>query len=216
MIKYASFDVWNTLVKANPEYAHQRTLRLSEFSGKSYDECKAAYTEVKTWIDDQTEKTGYAPTTLTSVYVLMQKLNIHADPNFVHSVFTTLFEAHPPTFIDGAIDTVKALQHRGIKIVIGSNSNFITGRAMHPFLERNLGVIEFGVYSDLLGVGKPSSKFFEEIWVRSKMARSFPEIIHIGDNFVADIKGGTEFGFQTFYVTKDSPIAGVVEYVDNA
>ena len=99
------------------------------------------------------------------------------------------------------------LTDRGITVSIGSNSNFISGYTMHPWLNSRFDkAFQFGIYSDAIGVAKPFASFFgrvidgvyrlygyENVLVRN--------VMHVGDSELCDVFGPSQLGMQALLIS---------------
>ncbi|QIG70781.1 putative dehalogenase hydrolase-like protein [Rhizobium phage RHph_I1_18] len=211
-IKHISLDVWNTLVKANPEYANARTKYLADRFRLDEEFVRQTYTKTKTWIDNFSEKTGVAPSVEGNVLMLMNNLNVFTDPYEIISEFRLAFAENQPIVIPEALEFVKLMRKNKITLSIGSNSNFISGNLINPWLDKTFGGFQFHISSDEAGVAKPSSSFFARVW-RQSPAMSKDQIMHIGDNPMCDIFGAATFGFANGYISKPSDFNDIAKVI---
>ncbi|WP_270324131.1 YjjG family noncanonical pyrimidine nucleotidase [Weissella confusa] len=100
--------------------------------------------------------------------------------------------------LDGAEDLLKNLVNQGYKLIAGTNGEQRTQ-------ELRLEHTGFGRYfddvfiSDAIGHAKPSTEFFDAIFVhRQDMDRE--ESIMIGDGLASDIQGGNRYNLDTLWV----------------
>jgi len=62
--------------------------------------------------------------------------------------------------------------------------------------------IDFHIYSDELKVSKPNPLVFQEVKNLIKNQNlEMNQILHIGDNAIADYKGAKDFGFNAHLIT---------------
>ncbi|TXI99601.1 MAG: phosphoglycolate phosphatase, partial [Chryseobacterium cucumeris] len=91
------------------------------------------------------------------------------------------------------------IKNQGKTINILSNTGFIKGKTMRKFLiHENLDqYIDFHIYSDEINCSKPNPLIFQEVKNKIK-DQDLPmhQILHIGDNPVADYQGAKNFGFS--------------------
>lgn len=88
---------------------------------------------------------------------------------------------------------LRRLRERGFKLCVTSNSNGLLERDL-----KNLGLLpcfDFVLDSALVGKAKPHPLIFEQAASRAKTTTD--RILHIGDNPVADVKGGRDAGCRT-------------------
>lgn len=204
MIKHVSFDVWGTLISANPEYAKARTDLIAQAFTIDPAFVKTTYTKTKRIIDSMAETTGEALTTRECFDLLYENLeegpfarglaledNLHA-----------LFLEHAPSVLDETKYQVSTLRSKGITCSIGSNSNFIPGSVMYPFLQREFDdAFSYGVFSDELRVAKPDAVFFTRVAHKLMEVKKLEDlehssILHVGDNYICDGVGPRAAGMK--------------------
>jgi FMN phosphatase YigB (HAD superfamily) len=192
MTKAISFDVWNTLIQPNPEFAKQRKRLLAETFGEDERTCAAAFTKVKTHVDNMAEQHGIGYYTHQNYQMLVNELQSDmdiAEQTLLALKVNVLFAEYPPLIAYPVREAVKMASNNGMMIGIGSNSNFISGSVMQPFLEKAFRVdFDFCVYSDLFPYAKPHPEFFYQIAYRAGVP--VDRIVHIGDNAICD--GGAD------------------------
>ncbi|MDB9931338.1 HAD-IA family hydrolase [Flavobacteriales bacterium] len=119
--------------------------------------------------------------------------------------------SYPPLILnEKVIPILQTLKEKNKTISLLSNTGFIEGKTIEKILN-NLHLkkyFNFEIYSDQLNLSKPNKKLFNivynnisELYCESIKAK---EIMHIGDNPIADIQGAQNYGFSTFYVTDDN------------
>jgi putative hydrolase of the HAD superfamily len=104
------------------------------------------------------------------------------------------------------LDKIK--QQHTITTNILSNTAFVKGNELRTVLkDLNLEqYFDFQIYSDEVLVSKPNGTIFELVYNTiikmdvSTMDIEKPNIMHVGDNPIADIKGATDAGFQAFQI----------------
>lgn len=222
MIKHVSFDVWNTLISANPEFAKARTQLLADFTDVDFSLAKHEYTKLKQKADNLSERNGLALPTPTLVRILLGSL-LPGEPSqdlirrYIMSM-NDLFIEHHPIMPQSVIDLIDELVSAGVTVSIGSNSNFISGKVMHPWINQAVGEkFSFGVYSDLVRVGKPSAAFFghiiDEVRARRIEVRN-TEILHVGDSDRCDRWGASEIGMNALLISdSNSTYNAVINYL---
>ncbi|MBY3102929.1 HAD-IA family hydrolase [Rhizobium laguerreae] len=209
MISHISFDVWNTLVTANPSHAMMRTKFLATCFDKEEEAVRNAYSEVKTWINQHAIETGYAPSLSENIRLLMMRCNVQKDPGLIAKAFEHVFENCKPVVLDTTVRFVHSLAENGYTLSIGSNSSFISGTTMHNFLESTFGcVFRFGIYSDLLGYAKPNEAFFNKIIKSCGVAAD--NILHVGDDVICDLQGARSAGMRGALVGRSEDIQEAV------
>jgi len=108
-------------------------------------------------------------------------------------------EYKPVVIFENLHDFFDEIKNQGKTINILSNTGFIKGRTMRKFLiEENLDqYIDFHIYSDEINCSKPNPLIFQEVRKLIKnQDLTMDQILHIGDNPIADYKGAKDFGFN--------------------
>jgi putative hydrolase of the HAD superfamily len=218
--KHYSFDLWLTLIKSNPAFKKDRTHYFhSKFNSKnkSLEEVAVIFRKVDLMVNAINEKTGK---------------NIDADEMYIMVIsimndFSTLFEEidldvlyadmealimeHLPVLYDErSLDVLHHLtSNEGSTLNILSNTGFIKGITLRNILtELKLSsFFDFQLYSDEVRLSKPNINFFQlmlDSIDRSKHPQiSLNEIIHIGDNPVADVRGAQAIGIDNLLINSN-------------
>lgn len=213
-MKAISLDVWNTLITPNPAFAVRRKDLLAEAFGIDADIVSAAYTKTKQSVDTAAECSGLVYTNVqvyTKLFDLLQvDVNTFDRFDLIHSV-NSLFLKYPP-MVSSAIKTAVQQASSVVRVGIASNSNFISGAVMHPWLQQEFGMVfDFGVYSDVVGCAKPNPDFFNLVARRAAVSDG---VLHVGDNVVCD-GGATACGFDFKLATdSDAVVAAIKEWCD--
>jgi putative hydrolase of the HAD superfamily len=137
--------------------------------------------------------------------------------------FTRAVEAYgvpalefPPAPMPGAIEALRALSARGVRLGIVSNTGRTPGVVLRRILERHDMLRYFDAlaiaYSDEVGFRKPDPRIFR----RALDALGVPpaRALHVGDNPDADVAGAQRIGMRTvhyaFAGAAPSPVADLV------
>jgi putative hydrolase of the HAD superfamily len=133
---------------------------------------------------------------LTALYLEMEKLFLEYSP--------ILFNNETQNCLD------KIKQNTKNTLNILSNTGFIKGKTLKKVLD-NLEIskyFNFEIYSDEIGFSKPNIKIYNNLIFEINNLRnntiSMNEIIHIGDNYNADILGAQKAGIKTFQVNSNN------------
>jgi putative hydrolase of the HAD superfamily len=126
-----------------------------------------------------------------------------------------LIERYTPIIYDeNTISTLAKIKtFPDVTLNILSNTGFIKGKTLRKVLHK-IGLTEyfdFQLYSDELNVSKPSKHFFNEMLHQVEVIRKdkLPksQIVHIGDNYFADIEGAIACGINACHInTNDKTI----------
>ena len=89
-------------------------------------------------------------------------------------------------------------------ISILSNTAFIKGFTLRKLIEQYdlENYFSFQIYSDETGFSKPNKEIFRLVYneVNNFKLIEKKEILHIGDNRIADYDGATNFGFDALLI----------------
>lgn len=202
-VKTISFDLWATLIKANPEYKkHRVDFLLQHTTDKTGDDIQKVMTKIKTDIDSRVEKYGTQfddvelyKLLLSSLDIPETKLKAKDYMAFCHSGIIS----HPPLLLSQVINVLESLKVKDYRMLVASNTLFASGKIMRVVLMK-LGIFEYFydcIFSDEVGFSKPHAEFFKQIHQKS---HTFAEnILHTGDNSVTDMNGARNYGMQHFF-----------------
>ncbi|KAB1229717.1 HAD family hydrolase [Chryseobacterium viscerum] len=203
-----SFDLWLTLIKSHPEFKAKRVELFSSFFNvekpieevaktvKYYDDLCNAINEVTGGNIDTFE---IYLMVLGSLNVDIKELNKEKLNEFYVKSEDLFLEYRPVVIFENIHDFFEDIKNQGKTINILSNTGFIKGKTMRKFLiHENLDqYIDFHIYSDEINCSKPNPLIFQEVKNKIK-DQDLPlhQILHIGDNPVADYQGAKDFGFS--------------------
>ena len=218
--KHYSFDLWLTLIKSNPLYKQERTTYFyNKFNTKDkhIDEIAVAFRKVDLMVNAINEKTGKNVDADEMCLMVIAMINDYAFPfNEIDLVqldheMEELTLAHLPVlYCDECIDVLAEIKSTGLSSTnILSNTGFIKGKTLKKVIN-HLGIgqyIDFQLYSDEVRMSKPSSGFFQlmlDTIDRDKHREiGLHEIVHIGDNPVADILGAKAAGIKSVLINSN-------------
>ena len=204
--KHISFDLWLTLIKSNPEFKIKRNLLF-----KDYFEIESPIEKVSQQLryydvvcNTINERTGLNIDTneiylfiLASLDVPIQGIQLSKLEGF-YTESERLFLSYKPTLIySNTKDYLKIIKSEGIGINILSNTGFIKGftlKKLMAFYELE-ECFNFQIYSDECGFSKPNKKIFDLVHKEVPHIDK-SQILHVGDNEIADYKGALEYGFK--------------------
>jgi len=218
-ICHISFDVWNTLVKPNKRFAEERTKLISDLTNCSVEHVKHVYTQTKTFVDQIAEHNNF-PNALPSLEVyqlLLDNLNsaTPVDPRIVQFKVNFLFRKHSPLIEQSVRDAIEYCYNNNISMSIASNSNFISGNEMHPWLQREFSnKFPIGLYSDAFSIAKPNQRFFSKLLPYVQYKNMLPsQVLHIGDNKICDGIGPQSVGFQSMVIAGPDQLFTTIKHV---
>ncbi|MGL6127655.1 HAD family hydrolase [Chryseobacterium artocarpi] len=203
-----SFDLWLTLIKSHPEFKTKRVELFSSFFNvdapievvartvKYYDDLCNTINEVTGGNIDTFE---IYLMILGALNVDIRLLNKEKLNEFYEKSEELFLEYKPVVIFENIHDFFDEIKNQGKTINILSNTGFIKGKTMRKFLiHENLDqYIDFHIYSDEINCSKPNPLIFQEVKNNIKdQELPMHQILHIGDNPVADYKGAKDFGFS--------------------
>ncbi len=202
--KHYSFDLWGTLIKSNPEFNHMKRAQYfhDHFNRNkwSVEEVNRVIRKACVMIDNTNIITGYCINNFQQLGIMLQMLEYPIDnllPRDIQSIYhnvAQIFKENPPiAFDDNTVKMLYKIRESGATISVLSNTGFMSGITMNavmadmeimPYLNRLF-------FSDLIGCSKPSVHAYSYMAeALMAMRRHNPikltDIIHIGDNAVAD------------------------------
>ncbi|MBP1165731.1 putative hydrolase of the HAD superfamily [Chryseobacterium sp. PvR013] len=203
-----SFDLWLTLIKSHPEFKAKRVELFSSFFNveKPIEEVAKTVKYYDDLCNTINEVTGGNIDTFEIYLMILGALDVDVKRlnkeklNAFYSKSEDLFLEYKPVVIfENIHDFFEDIKNQGKTINILSNTGFIKGKTMRKFLiHENLDqYIDFHIYSDEINCSKPNPLIFQE--VKNKLKdQDLPlhQILHIGDNPVADYQGAKDFGFS--------------------
>lgn len=203
-----SFDLWLTLIKSHPEFKAKRVELFSSFFNvdKPIDEVARIVKYYDDLCNTINEVTGGNIDTFEIYLMILGALNVDIKllnkeklNDFYVKSEKLFLEYRPVIIFENIHDFFEEIKNQGKTINILSNTGFIKGMTMRKFLiHENLDqYIDFHIYSDEINCSKPNPLIFQEVKNNIKN-KDLPlqQILHIGDNPVADYQGAKEFGFS--------------------
>ncbi|ANF49860.1 phosphoglycolate phosphatase [Chryseobacterium glaciei] len=205
-----SFDLWLTLIKSHPEFKAKRVELFSSFFNvnKPIEEVAKVVKYYDDLCNNINEVLGGNIDTFEIYLLILGSLNIDLKQinkeklNDFYLKSEELFLEYKPVIIfENLHQFFDEIKNQGKTINVLSNTGFIKGKTMRKFLiNENLDqYIDFHIYSDELNISKPNPLIFQEVKNRVKNQNlPMDQILHIGDNPIADYKGAKDFGFNAY------------------
>ncbi len=208
-IRHVSFDLWLTLIRSNPVFKPLRDKLFARYFGirQPVAAVTAAFRHFDLLFNQINERAGGNVSYAEMLYVILDHLRVplaevprDAMEGYYRQMEQLFYEHHPSLIDPGTIAVLERLRAAGCTINILSNTGFIQGNTLRPVLA-TLGIADyfsFQLYSDEMGHSKPSQKAFEQVFDETQKLGSLTkeEILHVGDNPVADLNGARQFGFR--------------------
>lgn len=200
--KVISLDLWNTLIKSNPEFKKVRAELVSKYCDKTPAEVSAVFDGIKKSYDALTRRTGVQFTVNDMYNVVAKELGgINGiRPSELKKECDMHFLKNPPVLYDtGTLDALKYLSSRYDTYLI-SNTMMVDGNVLTVLLSI-LGIERLfngSIFSDQVGHAKPSTQIFAAAHMR--MSCRAEHVLHIGDDEITDVKGANDYGFKSVLV----------------
>jgi putative hydrolase of the HAD superfamily len=222
--RHYSFDVWQTLIRSNPDFRATRTAWFADrYNPHGYDlaEVERRMKEADVLCTKINERVGKNIDALELILLMMERLGVDIEPITPAEVQQTeteilrLFRQHPPVLTDPALpEILRTLRAGGATLSLLSNTGLVRGVGLSGFFASvGLGeLLAFELYSDELSLSKPNPAFFARLF---QQARQLPEqqanelhphqILHVGDNPLADRDGAEAAGLHALLTDPDAP-----------
>lgn len=209
LYEHFSFDLWMTIIRSNPEFKPKRTLLLKEHFDidESVEEIDKVIRHYDNLFNIISEKTGNHIEREEVFFLILESLgkDIHGVSGDDMKAFfiksDELFLQNIPQIIWKDIDQLlKEIKEKGKTASILSNTAFIHGDSLKEILRQH-GLeqyFSFMIFSDEIGMSKPNIEIFEYLYKKTQELRPLhrSQIIHIGDNKIADQNGALSYGMN--------------------
>lgn len=207
-----SFDLWLTLIKSHPEFKAKRVELFGSFFGvgKPLDEITKTVKYYDDLCNTINEISGGNIDTFEIYLLILGALNVDLKTinkeklnEFYLKTEALFLEYKPIVIFENLHEFFDEIKSQGKTINVLSNTGFIKGKTMRKFLvEENLNqYIDFHIYSDEINCSKPNPLIFQEVKNNLKPEILMNQVLHIGDNPIADYKGAKDFGFNAHLLT---------------
>ncbi len=219
-IKHCSIDLWFTLIKSNPVFKSKRALYFYEkinTKNKPLEEVEAIFRKVDLMCNAINEKTGNnicAEEMYGMVIYMLNDSMLHYDKDGLGNLYKEFeglfFEFSPVLFNEQTLPTLEKLKEDNTLSIL-SNTAFIKASSLRKLLN-NLDIesyFSFQIYSDEVGLSKPNEAIFKLMLAETALLHNGilnNEILHIGDNAIADIAGANALGINTFLINSNDKI----------
>ena len=215
-----SFDLWYTLIRSNPEFKITRAKYFYEkynFSGISLDDVKSIFRQIDLMSNVINQKTGRNLTSvemyLMVIYLMNQdeKIVNQIDLIELDTIMEEIFLKYPASLFDSnTYRVLNELKEKNKSLSILSNTAFIKGRTLRLLLKMlNVDqLFDFQIYSDELGFSKPDKYIFQTLHQNVNKLWNYlmpnKNIIHIGDNILADSNGAALYGIDALIINTNN------------
>lgn len=220
LYKHYSFDLWLTLIKSNPAFKIERAKHFYAHynsAGKSLEEVSLIFRQIDLMVNSINERTGKNIDAEEMYLMVISKINNYScafqdvDIEGLYLQMEALLMEHMPlVYCSDSLRVLQELKACGTcSTSLLSNTGFIKGRTLRKILNAlELDVLlDFQLYSDEVRMSKPNPLFFQ-LMLDTIDKNRHPqllagEIIHIGDNPVADVKGAEAMGINTLLINSN-------------
>jgi len=209
--KHYSFDLWLTLIKSNKDFKLNRSLLFKDFFGINKD-VESVHDVIKYYdntCNSINEITGGNIDTFEIYLLILNHFNVKTNLNELADFYNEtekLFFNYPPELINKELlNLLFEINNQGKTANVLSNTGFIKGKTMRNYLE-NVNILkyfDFQIFSDEVNISKPNSKIFDLMISKIKGNIQLSEIIHIGDNKIADYDSAIEYGINAYLIDYD-------------
>jgi len=206
---HVSFDLWLTLIKSNPAYKQKRNRLMMEFFSiemnpqsvdEIYNKCDKVFNKINEITGGNLDAYELWLIFLGELNVDISKLSTHILQQFIDETEKLFFEYHPTLLDANTPKLFKQIVEEGITISLLCNTAFTKS----VFLKKLLALLEidkyfsFQLYSDEMGYSKPNIKVYQQLFdgVQKIKPITKEQIIHVGDNPIADFFGANNFGIK--------------------
>ncbi|ALL05801.1 dehalogenase [Pedobacter sp. PACM 27299] len=218
--KHYSFDLWLTLIKSNPAFKTERTKYFHAHYNsrkKTIEEVALVFRQVDLMVNAINEKTGKNIDADEMYLMVISIINEYStefqdvDTAALYLEMEKLLLNHMPLLYNEASLTVLSeLKSPGLSTInILSNTGFIKGITLRKVLSHLKldEFLDFQLYSDELRLSKPNPEFFQLMLDTIDRVKhpeiGLHEIIHVGDNPVADVNGAKAMGIHTLLINSN-------------
>lgn len=210
-----------TLIRSNPSYKAERAAYLHQkfnFKGKTLEEISDIFRKVDMIGNAINEQTG-GQIPVEEMYLWIVGWINDGDEKIINRINTRqlylemeeLFLSYPPVLYEEitlkALDNIRRTTPASTFSIL-SNTAFIKGSTLRKVLP-GLGLgdfFDFQLFSDEAGISKPNLAFFQQMLeevhkLRGKLDPG--DIVHIGDNPIADVEGASRAGIAQILVNSN-------------
>lgn len=210
-IRAVTFDIWGTFLRGNRSFSRARMEILRRVLGLSatyVNRLTQSYLTVEEQANQESIETEIDIPPLARIKRTLLACGL--DPTIMTDISYSAWEQIvattrlqddfcPQLIEDDFIDTLCKLKRSGCKIGIISN----TGMDSHGVMSRVLLKLEVWQLCDAIyfscahGIAKPNRRLFE--MAASGLDLPIGQILHVGDNVVADYQGARNAGMRSVY-----------------
>ena len=207
-------------MESNPDFKTERARYFHQYfngTAKTIEQVAQTFRQVDLMCNAINEKTG-KNIDADEMYLMVISMINNFDPSFAaidivaleKEMEQLLFNYLPLVYCGetkGMLERLKEADRSTVSIL--SNTGFIRGATLRKVLnELELGqYLDFQLYSDEENMSKPNPKFFQlmldRIDRKKHSALELHEVVHIGDNPIADIHGANGLGIHSVLINSN-------------
>ena len=227
-MRHFSFDLWLTIIKSNPLFKSKRVTFFREyynFSNHSENEIKRIFRKVDLMCNQVNESVGFNLDAKEMYLMVLYLLNENSidynkiDINKLYNEMENLTLSYPPVIVNREIVSIlQILKEKNKTVSLLSNTGFIEGKTIEKILKKLdlKKYFDFEIYSDQQNLSKPNQMLFEILFKKTceihNNSMKTKDIMHIGDNPIADIQGAENYGMSTFHISGDYSFKKLYSY----
>ncbi|MBU1355471.1 MAG: HAD family hydrolase [Candidatus Edwardsbacteria bacterium] len=219
MLKFITFDLWETVIADSPELDSQRTKyrvgnthtflskkhpaiaieRIFAAHKKTWQECSALWGKARDMaFPDQVRL--FVGLIDESLLISLKQSEIQS----ISEIYAGAVLQFPPRLIEGARETLTHLSISGYKLGLICNTGRTPGFMLRKLLESHdiLKYFDSVLFSDETIVRKPDAGIFEKS-LRELQADK-RQTVHVGDSWENDILGAQAAGIKTVWISPES------------
>lgn len=205
-----SLDVWGTLIGSDPAFklARGELLRAAFAPGVRLADFDVALRAADRDSDEMSMSTGRDVGFDQRVALALDRLGVSSAALSGRSAVlmqqqAVLALAHPPRLLTPLLPELLAAVAAQMPVVLTSNTGMLPGALMRKLLRLAgfAGDDLSMVFSNEVGAAKPALEIFEVAVAAVEVPAA--QVLHIGDNPIADVRGGQEAGLMTLLVAPD-------------
>ncbi|WP_343048595.1 HAD family hydrolase [Allobranchiibius huperziae] len=202
-------DIWGTLIGSDPSFkpARNEMLRSALAPGVAAGDFDVALRTADRDGDELSMATGRDVGFDQRVGLVLDRLGVGASALGDRSAYllarqAELASAQPPRPLTPSLPSLLGAVAERMPVVLTSNTGMLPGELMRKLL-RLAGFADdlWMVFSNEVGAAKPSREIFDV--AVDLVGLPAGEVLHIGDNPVADVEGARAAGLQTLLVEPD-------------
>jgi len=219
MIKFITFDLWETLIADSPELDSQRTKyrveNIHTFLSKKHPAIKTERilaAHENTWQEcsalwGNARDMAFTDQVRLFVGLIDESLLISLKQSEIRSISEIYAGAvlqFPPRLIEGARETLTQLSSNGYKLGLICNTGRTPGFMLRKFLEDYdiLKYFDSALFSDETIIRKPDVEIFKKSLRELRADKQ--QTAHVGDSWENDILGAQAAGIKTVWISPES------------